>query len=78
MFIQVDSSSLSSEKAYFQSAEDKRQSATNIGYLGMAMLGLVFGTIFVIDITSLVRDGRILASNLSDGFGSLCNCFRRR
>lgn len=74
---QVDESSLSSHASQSQSAEDKRQSSTNIGYLGIGMVAFAFGLIVLIDLQSLYRDANILAGNLREGLGRLRDCYRR-
>lgn len=57
------------------SAGDKRQSAANIGYVGVGLFALVFGTIIILDVTALLRDAKIFLANLREGFGRLCSCF---
>lgn len=67
---------MASQKAASTSAEDKRQSASNIGYLGMGLLALVFGIIVIADIPALLRDTLILAQNIKDGVSRLRNIFK--
>ena len=71
---QVDPNALQTASAEKESASDKRQSAANIGYVGIGLFALVFGTIFIMDISSLVRDACILFSNLREGFQRLSDC----
>ncbi|XP_053400721.1 uncharacterized protein LOC123557840 [Mercenaria mercenaria] len=76
--LQVDEDSLQTATAEKESASDERQSAANIGYIGICMFGVVFGTIFIMDISSLVRDLRILFANLREGFERLSDCIKRK
>ena len=78
LYFQLNKTGLSCEKATVQSAENKRKSASYIGYFGMGCMALVFGVIVCLDIPSLARDSRILASNLKEGCLRLCRCFKRQ
>jgi hypothetical protein len=73
---QVDPNDLQTASAQKESASDERQSAANIGYVGIGLFALVFGTIFIMDISSLVRDACILFSNLREGFQRLSDCIK--
>ena len=53
--LQVEKTALSSAVRSKTSAPDDRPSAAGVGYLGTAILVLVFGGIFLIDIVSAVR-----------------------
>ncbi|WAQ99352.1 FCGBP-like protein [Mya arenaria] len=66
--LKVETDELSSVSAEKESASDERQSAASIGYLGIAMFVLVFGTIFILDLSALARDAIILFGNLNAGF----------
>lgn len=75
---QVDSDKFSVEENEKISADDKRKSAANIGYVGVGVLAVAFSFIIALDVTSLVRDFRILAANLAFGYRRLSEFFCRR
>ena len=64
----VNVSELSATIRRLTSAEDNRPSAMSLGYLGISLIVGVFGTIFIIDATTLLRDIRKLVNNLKAGF----------
>ncbi|XP_060570124.1 uncharacterized protein LOC132728501 [Ruditapes philippinarum] len=74
--LKVDPNALQTASAQKESASDERQSAANIGYVGIGLFALVFGTIFIMDIFTLVRDACILFSNLREGFQRLSDCIK--
>ncbi|XP_053400723.1 uncharacterized protein LOC123557844 [Mercenaria mercenaria] len=76
--LKVDNDKLTASKARRNSARDERKSAANIGYVGIGMLALVFGTVFIMDLGALKRDALILMANLKDGFGRLHDCTVKR
>ncbi|XP_052792628.1 uncharacterized protein LOC128226688 [Mya arenaria] len=71
--LKVKKDKLSSVSAEKESASDERQSAASIGYLGIAMFVLVFGTIFILDLRALARDAKILFGNLKSGYTRFSN-----
>ena len=68
-FQKIDKEKLTSSVTRRISADDERKSAKNIGFMGIAVFALIFGTVFIMDIQALKRDALILLENLCDGFG---------
>lgn len=60
----VNVSTLSATIRRLTSAEDKRPSATGIGYVGISIIAFLCGAIILMDSTILFRDLKILYNNL--------------
>ena len=65
--IQVDTQTLLSETSQFESADDERQSAATVGYLGICMFAFVFGGLILMDLKFLIRDMMICMRNIREG-----------
>ena len=51
-----------------ESAPDERKSSTGIGYLGITMMVVVFGSLVLLDLTSLCAHFKMAASNVKGVF----------
>ncbi|KAH3814519.1 hypothetical protein DPMN_143021 [Dreissena polymorpha] len=65
----VDSNNLSSTQRKLNSMPDNRPLAKAVGVVGMILLVLKLGAIFVFDIGNIIRDLKTLRDNLRQGFG---------
>ena len=65
-FYQVNKKDLVKVTAQKMSAEDPRQSAANVGYVGVGMFMLAVAFIVFLDITAITRDLKVLLGNLGD------------
>ena len=62
--LSVNTEDLSSVKRSKISAPDDRASSTTMGYFGITLIGVTFGTIIFLDIGKLVFDIRLAISNI--------------
>ena len=51
-----------------ESAPDERKSSTGIGFLGITMMVVVFGSLVLLDLTSLCAHFKMAASNVKTVF----------
>jgi hypothetical protein len=69
---QLNNDQLAATMSKKKSAADGRKSASNIGYVGIALFAVTFAIVFIMDLGALKRDALILFANLKDGYESVC------